>query len=131
MKKFTFDQTYREIDIAGEIYRIDFADEQLKAYQSAFAAFHSEMEQLSKLKADEMTYEQNAEALDKQKNAISKMIEVIFGANSFEKLYEKAGNSLLNIAKLLHFVGEEIRDATAEMNKEKRTKYVKAAKKRA
>jgi hypothetical protein len=128
MKKFTFDQTYQEIEVAGEVYKIDFADEQLKAYQSAFSAFHAEMEQLAALKADEMTYEENIAALDKQKAIISKMINVIFGAGAFDKLYEKAGNSLYNIAKLLHFVGEEIRDATAAMNKEKRTKYIKAKK---
>jgi hypothetical protein len=131
MKKFTFDQTYREIEVAGEVYKIDFADEKLKEYQNAFSAFHSQMEQLAKLQPEELTYEENLQALDKQKDAMESIINAIFGAGAFEKFYEMAGRSLMNIAKLLGFVGEEIKEAAAEINKGKRSKYIRPAKKRA
>jgi hypothetical protein len=128
VKKFNFDQTYREIEIAGDVYKIDFADDQIKKYQEAFSAFHSELEQLSKLKAEEMTHQENLDALDKQKTAMTSILDAIFGAGSFDKLYEKAGRSLLNIAKLLQFVGEEIKEAAEIVNKDKRSKYLRTKK---
>jgi hypothetical protein len=128
MKKFIFDQTYREIDVAGEVYKIDFSDEKLKEYQSAFAAFHSQMEQLSKLKPEEMTYEENLQALDKQKDAMTSIINAIFGAGAFDKFYDMAGRSLMNVAKLLQFVGSEIKEAAATITGEKRSKYIRSKK---
>jgi uncharacterized protein YukE len=131
VKKFNFDQTYREIDVAGEVYKIDFADENLKAYQAAFSKFHAQMEELSKRQPEEMTYEENLDAIDKQKTAMQNILDAIFGAGTFDKLYEKAGRSLMNIAKLLHFVGQEIREAAEDINRDKKTKYIRQAKKRA
>lgn len=125
MRKFEFGQTFEEIEIAGDVYKLDFSDEKIQEFQRAFATFQAEIKELDKLDVSAMTDEEALAAMDKQKDAIRKLITILFGEGTFEQLYEKAGKSLFNMANLMSYIAEIFQEKAAEMKPDKRAQYVK------
>lgn len=123
MKKFTFDSTIEEIDVAGEVYKVDFSDEKLEEYQKTFRIFQKEYDELSKLNTDEMTADECVVAMEKQRILMRKTVDALLGFGAFDQLYTKAG-SLINMAKLVAFIGEVLYEKADEIKPVKKQKYV-------
>jgi hypothetical protein len=128
MRKFEFEKTYEEIEIAGDVYKLDFSDDKIQEFQKSFALFQAEIAELDKLNAETMTDEQALEAIEKQKSAMIKLIEGMFGPDTFEKLYEKSGKSLLNLGRLLGYIGEVLKEKAEAIKPSKKAQYIKTVK---
>ena len=119
MRKFEFEKTYEEIEIAGDVYKLDFSDNKLQEFYRAFSKFQAEVKELDKLDADKMTEQEALEGMERQKAAIVTMIEGLFGEGTFEPLYKKAGESVFNMARLLSYITQLLTEKSEELKPDK------------
>ncbi|QIW21332.1 hypothetical protein [Bacillus thuringiensis] len=133
MTKFTFnfEQTYKEVDVAGKLYRVDFDDAALTKYQKAFKRFDKEIKVVtdSIVNFDAATDEVIEETAEKQKEVVKAIVETFLGEGSFEELYEKAGKSSTNLMSLVHYLNELYIDEEKKKADNARDKYLSNVKK--
>jgi|HigsolmetaAR203D_1030402.scaffolds.fasta_scaffold47345_2 hypothetical protein len=125
MRKFEFDKSYEEIEVGGEVYRVDMSDEKIKQYQKTFAEFYKEAQQISEADFEKMPIEEQTDLLEKQKKTMKKLTETLLGEGTFDKLYEQAGRSTANFVKFLMFIGDIYEEKTDSLKSDARKKYVK------
>lgn len=131
---FTFEKTYKEIDIAGELHRIDFDDEARLKYQKAIKSFSD----LSKVAQDKLNAlgdidnvsDELIEQSDKeQKELVKGMVETFLGDGSFDSLYEKAGRSVINLMGLVSYLTELYTSEISKTSENSRLQYLNNKKK--
>lgn len=129
--KFEFEKTYKEVDVAGRVYPVEFNDEALTKYQKAFKRFDKEIKEVtgSILDFEAATDLAIEEAAQKQKEVVKDIIETFLGEGTFEELYEKAGKSSANLMGLVHYLNELYFDETQKKADETRNKYLNNVKK--
>lgn len=129
--KFKFEKTYKEVDVAGKVYQVDFNDEALTKYQKAFKRFDKEIKTVTKGIRDyeTATDELIEETAQKQKELVKDIVETFLGEGTFEDLYEKAGKSSTNLMGLVHYLNEIYLDETQKKADETRNKYLSNVKK--
>lgn len=129
--QFNFEKTYKEIDVAGKLYKVAFDDDSMLRYQVSFKEYESKVAEAQKIAPDvmEATVEQLKEMAEKQKDLMKTAIEIFLGEETFEELYEKAGRSSINLIGLIDYmmtlVKEELESRTGEVN----SKYLANVKK--
>jgi CHASE3 domain sensor protein len=119
---FEFKQSYKEVTIAGENFRVNFDDDAMLAYQVAFKEYEKKVAEVQSLVKDYSTA--SAEELramaDKQKEITKEALELFLGEGTFEGLYDKAGRSSMNmislIDMLMKMVEEELLAQAGEVN---------------
>jgi len=119
MKKFEFKRPVEEIEIAGDVYTIDFSDVSIQEKQKKFETFHAEVEKIPK---DAEDY------LDKVYVLIEDAIDTIFHKGAFKVLYEKSGRSLYNMTDLMEYLADMIGEKANKQHEERVNKYLKAKK---
>lgn len=124
MKKFTFEKNYTEIEIAEEIYRIDFSDDKLREYSKKFTVFFQKHKEIQIDNIEEMSVKDQEKVIDKQKVLIGGMIDTILGEGSFDKLYEASGRSVLGITELIDYLSTIIADKLKTSKNKKYSDYV-------
>ncbi|MBY0597684.1 hypothetical protein [Bacillus bingmayongensis] len=129
--KFEFEKTYKEVDVAGRVYQVEFNDEALTKYQKAFKRFDKEIKEVTGSIVDFEVATDRAieEAAQKQKEVVKDIIETFLGEGTFEDLYEKAGKSSANLMGLVHYLNELYFDETQKKADETRNKYLNNVKK--
>ncbi|ARJ26059.1 hypothetical protein B7492_34065 (plasmid) [Bacillus mycoides] len=129
--KFEFEKTYKEVDVAGRVYQVEFNDEALTKYQKAFKRFDKEIKIVTKGIQDyeTATDELIEETAQKQKELVKDIVETFLGEGTFEDLYEKAGRSSTNLMGLVHYLNEIYLDETQKKADETRNKYLSNVKK--
>ncbi|BBW97224.1 hypothetical protein ACPVTF_04170 [Geobacillus icigianus] len=128
MKKFEFGKSYEEIEINGELYKVDFSDDKLKEYQNMFYRFFKEAQELEKVDIEKLGEAEMDALLDKQRQNMKDVTETMLGEGTFEKLFKLAGHSTWNYMKLIEFLAQTIEERFGEIKEEQRKKYVKRAK---
>ena len=126
--KFEFKKTYKEIDINGDIYRVNFDDEAMDRYLDVATDARDEFKSLEQFDVENATKEELHGHRDKQKEAVKKVIEAFLGEGTFGGLYELAGRSVLNLMSLVHYLIELYEDEQNESIEEKKAKYIKKKK---
>ncbi|PED73061.1 hypothetical protein CON97_05500 [Bacillus pseudomycoides] len=104
--QFNFEKTYREIDVAGNLYKVSFDDESMLKYQEGFVAYEKKAKELQAEEVDirEATPEQLRDMNAKQREVVKDAIEIFLGEDTFEELYEKAGRSIMNLFSLVNYL---------------------------
>ncbi|HDR7795311.1 TPA: hypothetical protein QCY19_003982 [Bacillus luti] len=129
--KFEFAKTYKEVEVAGKVYKVEFNDKAQTNYQKAFTKFGKEIKSITGSITDyESATDAEIEASSqKQKEAIKEFVETFLGEGTFDSLYEKAGKSSENLMDLVHYLNEiHITESQKKVN-EKRNKYLSNVKK--
>lgn len=125
MKSFDFKKSYEELKIDGEIYKIDLSDDKVKEYQRAFVDFQVKSQELQIASDKAITPELKEEFMDKSKALVGETIDLLLGGQSFDKLYESSGRSLINMIDLVLFLTEIIKSKTEELKSSTLEKYIK------
>ncbi|MGG1339659.1 hypothetical protein ABE244_03530 [Bacillus toyonensis] len=129
--KFEFEKTYKEVDVAGEVYQVEFNDDALTRYQKAFKRFDKEFKEVTGSIADYETA--TDESIDKiakkQRDLVKDIVETFLGDGTFDSLYEKAGRASANLLGLVHYLNELYFEETQKKADETRDKYLSNVKK--
>ncbi|PEE04608.1 hypothetical protein [Bacillus pseudomycoides] len=113
--QFNFEKTYKEIDVAGKIYKVKFDDDSMITYQEGFVSYEKKAKELQDDTLDirEATAEELRAMNLKQRELMKEAIELFLGEDTFDELYEKAGRYLMNLVSLINYltkiVEEELR----------------------
>lgn len=129
--KFEFEKTYKEIDVAGTVYQVEFNDEAITKYQKAFKRFDKEIKVVTDSISDyeSATDEVFEEVAKKQKEVVKDIVETFLGDGSFDSLYEKAGKSSTNLMGLVHYLNGLYVEEEKKKADETRNKYLNNVKK--
>ncbi|GAB6669605.1 TPA: hypothetical protein ACOQ44_005774 [Bacillus cereus] len=129
--KFEFEKTYKEVDVAGEVYRVEFNDDALVKYQKAFKRFDKGINEATESVIDyeSATDEAIEEASRKQKEVVKDIVETFLGEGTFDSLYEKSGKAALNLMGLVHYLNRLYIDEENKKVDETRNKYLNNVKK--
>lgn len=129
--KFEFEKTYKEIDVAGTVYQVDFNDESITKYQKAFKRFDKEIKVVTDSISDyeSATDEVIDEVSEKQKEVVKDIVETFLGEGTFDSLYEKAGKSSTNLMGLVHYLNGLYVEEEKKKADETRNKYLNNVKK--
>ncbi|MCI0767425.1 hypothetical protein [Bacillus sp. TL12] len=129
--KFEFEKTYKEVDVAGKLYKVDFNDEALTKYQKAFKRFDKEIKEVTEIIKDyeTATDEEFEETAQKQKEVTKDIVETFLGEGTFDELYEKAGKSSTNLMGLVHYLNSIYLEENQKKADEARNKYLSNVKK--
>lgn len=129
--KFEFEKTYKEIDVAGTVYQVEFNDEAITKYQKAFKRFDKEIKVVTDSISDyeSATDESIEEVAKKQKEVVKDIVETFLGDGSFDSLYEKAGKSSANLMGLVHYLNGIYVEEEKKKADETRNKYLNNVKK--
>lgn len=131
--QFNFEKTYREIDISGDIHRVDFNDEALTRYQKAIKRFNQGIKEvqevLKNVNIETDSDEEIQKVSDKQKDVVKDVVEVFLGEGTFEGLYEKAGKSVMNLISLVNYLIDIYSSEMQSKTENTRKKYLENVKK--
>ncbi|MBP1971578.1 hypothetical protein J2Z83_003729 [Virgibacillus natechei] len=128
MKKFEVKKSYEEVDIEGDIYRIDLSDNKLKEH---ILEGHNLKE-----KADEIlnmpsgsSVEQIEQGLEEVKAVTKDATDNLLGEGAFDVIYPKTGESVNVMADTLFQVIDYLNEKREKDNESKKAKYTKKKKK--
>ncbi|MFC0271129.1 hypothetical protein ACFFIX_06645 [Metabacillus herbersteinensis] len=125
MRKFEFKKSYEEIEIGGEVFRIDFNDEKTNQYVKKLNEFQKEISELQNVDESKLSDDQKLKHFDDIKGIVKKVIEEFLGEGNFGKLYESAGHSIMNVMDLVFYISEVVSERLQKDREEKRNYYVK------
>ncbi|MGH0741939.1 hypothetical protein [Bacillus paranthracis] len=128
MTQFNFDfkQSYKEITVAGEVFRVKFDDDSMLAYQIAFKDYEKKVaEAQSMVKDFEKATAEELQALSAKQVEITKeALELFLGEGTFEGLYEKAGRSSMNMVGLIDMLMKMVEEELLSQAGEVQNKYL-------
>lgn len=129
--KFEFEKTYKEVDVAGELHKVEFNDEALLKYSKAFKSFEEKSKEVTdSIKDFDNATDKEIEELSlKQKELVKYIVEIFLGEGTFDSLYEKAGRSSTNLMSLVHYLNEIFLEETNKKTEKAREKYLANVKK--
>ncbi|HDX9563601.1 hypothetical protein P4195_29470 [Bacillus thuringiensis] len=119
--RFDFEKTYKEIDVAGKVYKVAFDDDAMLKYQIASKEYEAKVQEVQDLVPDieKASIEELKLLNEKQKELFKETIELFLGDDTFEELYEKAGRSVIQLTGLLDYltglVEEELKSQSASV----------------
>ncbi|PEB52444.1 hypothetical protein COO03_11690 [Bacillus sp. AFS098217] len=124
--KFNFEKTYKEIDVAGKVYRVNFDDDALAKYQKELRIFEDKSKELTGKEIDYTTItDTEIDAMQvTQRELVKHVVEVFLGDGTFEELYEKAGRSVMNLMALVTYLSDIYAEETRSKTEEVQNKYL-------
>lgn len=125
MRKFEFKKAYEEIEISGDVYRIDMSDQKIKEYQVEFHEFYKDSRRFEKINVEELEVEEQAKVLDDALAMVKKITESLLGKGTFEELYKKSGKSINNMIDLIDYLADIVEQKLKSNSEKKRNKYLK------
>ncbi|MCU5020513.1 hypothetical protein OCD65_27935 [Bacillus paranthracis] len=120
--QFNFEKTYKEIDVAGKLYKVAFDDDSMLRYQVSFKDYEAKVQEAQQIAPDyeKASIDEIKAVAEKQKELMKDAIEIFLGDDTFNELYEKAGRSSINLIGLIDYmmnlVKEELESRTGEVN---------------
>ncbi|MDA1582109.1 hypothetical protein [Bacillus cereus group sp. TH228LC] len=129
--KFEFEKTYKEVDVAGKIYKVEFNDDALNRYQKSIKRFKSATEELQNSITDyENTTDEDIDtSTEKQKEITKDFIDTFLGEGAFEDLYDIAGRAVANLLSLVHYLNDLYVEEHLKKQSESQSKYLANLKK--
>lgn len=129
--KFEFEKTYKEVDVAGKLYKIEFNDDAIAKYQKELKTFDKDSKELAALITDyeKATDEEIDAVMNKQKEMTKHVVETFLGEGTFEELYEKAGKSVTNLMGLVNYLSDLYVEEAKGKTEQAQAKYLQNVKK--
>lgn len=129
--KFEFEKTYKEVDVAGKLFKVEFNDDALNKYQKALKQFKRGTEELQSMIPDfEAASDKEIDALtEKQKDLTKQVVETFLGEGTFEELYEIAGRAVANLLSLVHYLNDIYVEESMKTAEKSQSKYLANLKK--
>lgn len=129
--KFEFERTYKEVEVAGRVYQVEFNDEALTKYQKELKKFDEESKELQSLIPDyeKATDEEIDAVMNKQKELAKRAIETFFGKDTFDELCKKAGKSVSNLTGLMNYLTDIYVEESKGKAEQAQAKYLANIKK--
>ncbi|ARO21603.1 hypothetical protein B2J90_29800 (plasmid) [Bacillus tropicus] len=129
--QFNFEKTYKEVDVAGKLFKVEFNDDALNRYQKSLKRFKVSTEELQNAATDyEKATDAEIDALsEKQKEITKDVVDTFLGNGSFEELYDIAGRSVANLLSLVHYLNDLYAEETLKKTNESQSKYLANLKK--
>ncbi|MFA2606307.1 hypothetical protein ABR763_26405 [Bacillus cereus] len=129
--KFDFEKTYKEVDVAGKLFKVEFNDDALNKYQKALKQFKRGTDELQSMIPDfEAASDKEIDALtEKQKDLTKQVVETFLGEGTFEELYEIAGRAVANLLSLVHYLNDIYVEESMKTAEKSQSKYLANLKK--
>lgn len=129
--KFEFEKTYKEVEVAGKVYQVEFNDEAINKYQKSLKNFEKQTKEVQGLIPDyeKATDEEFDNVMNKQKELVKHVVETFLGENTFDELYEKAGKSISNLISLVDYLNNLYIEEAKEKAEKAQAKYLANIKK--
>ncbi|HDR8155539.1 TPA: hypothetical protein QC057_004568 [Bacillus cereus] len=129
--KFEFEKTYKEVDVAGKLYKIEFNDDAITKYQKELKTFDKDSKELAALITDyeKATDEEIDAVMSKQKEMTKHVVETFLGEGTFDELYEKAGKSVTNLMGLVNYLSDLYVEEAKGKTEQAQAKYLQNVKK--
>lgn len=124
MRKFEFTSPNEEVEIAGETYTIDLSDDKMLGYQRFAKKAMDSIGKTAEVDATTANMEEVEKAHTEARNFCKDYLELVLGEGSFDKLYQKAGRSLLAMSELMTFLTETMGEKASEVKEKQKSKYV-------
>ena len=123
--QFNFEKTYKEVDVAGKVYQVEFNDDAINKYQKSLKSFGKKTKEVQGLIPDyeKATDEEIDNLMNKQKELVKHVVE------TFEDLYEKAGKSVGNLMTLVDYLNNLYLEEAKEKAEKVQAKYLANVKK--
>jgi len=129
IRKFDFSKTYEEVEIAGEVYQIEFNDESMQRYLSKIDEFHSESKRLNAIDSSKLSSKEQLEVFAEIQESVKDMVETIIGQDTYTPLYEKSGQSVMGMMDLAIYLADKIGERNKKDQADRKKKYVTKKKK--
>ncbi|ANT40247.1 MULTISPECIES: hypothetical protein [Bacillus] len=129
--QFNFEKTYKEVDVAGKVYQVEFNDDAINKYQKSLKSFGKKTKEVQGLIPDyeKATDEEIDNLMNKQKELVKHVVETFLGEGTFEDLYEKAGKSVGNLMTLVDYLNNLYLEEAKEKAEKVQAKYLANVKK--
>lgn len=116
--QFNFEKTYKEVEINGKMFRVEFNDEAQNKYRKAYKKYVSMVDDMLANAPDfEKDSDEKIDAFDdKQREVSAFIIDTFLGDGSFPEIYEMAGRSVFNLKPLIEYITDLL--VTEEQAKE-------------
>lgn len=125
IKKFEFKKSYEEVELAGEIYKIELNDERLLVYMKAFDKFYTKSNELHEIETEKLDIKTQEEVLNEMAEMIEEILDLLLGQGAYDELYKKSGQSVINMVDVVLFVGDVVGERMEQSREEKKQQYVK------
>lgn len=129
-KAFEFKKSFEEVEIAGNIYQVDFSDEKIGQYHKSFEHFYKESQRIKAIDTKELPSEKQRDLFGEMQDLVKNVVEELLGKGTYADLYEASGHSLINMLELVTYLGEAINEKTQKINEDRKKKYIINKKKR-
>lgn len=123
-KAFEFKKSYEEIEIAGNVYQVDFSDEKIAQYQKSFEHFYKESKRIKAIDVKSLPAEKQEALFTEMQDLVKNVVEELLGNGTYADLYKASGNSLINMLELMQYLGEVIQEKTQQINEGRKKKYI-------
>ncbi|MGJ9460284.1 hypothetical protein [Oceanobacillus sp. CF4.6] len=127
MKQFTVKKSYEEVEIEGEVYKIDLNDNKLKSYMLEGHKLKEEADKILDMSED-ATAEEIEKGLDEVKELTKQATDSVLGKGAFDNIYPKTGPSINNMADVLFQVIDYLNEKQKEDLDKQKAKYTKKKK---
>ncbi len=123
-KAFEFKKSYEEVDLAGNVYRIEFTDEKVLQYNKSFDKFYRESKKLSKIDIKNSSVEEQHDLFYNMQKLVKKVTEQLLGEGTYDTLYEASGNSLMNMIDMVEYLSEIVEEKARHIQEDRKNKYL-------
>lgn len=123
-KAFQFKKTYEEVDIAGNVYQIEFTDDKVLQYNKSFDKFYTESKRINEIDVKKITVEEQQDLFKEMQGLVKKVTEELLGKGSFDALYAASGNSLMNMIEVIEYLSEVVGEKVQRIQKDRKNKYL-------
>lgn len=129
--QFNFEKTYKEVEVASKLFKVEFNDDALNKYQKSLKRFKDSTNDLQNSITDyEKATDEEIDALTvKQKEITKDVVDTFLGEGAFEELYDIAGRSVANLLSLVHYLNDLYAEETLKKSSESQSKYLANLKK--
>lgn len=117
------DKPVQIFEINGLDFNVYYDDETIENYKDALLNFSKEYDTLKVKDVDKLSKEEADEVRAKQIKLIENLIEVIFGEDSYEKIYMLTGKSMLNLLDVIEAFSGWLSDKFSKYKQEKQKYY--------
>ena len=126
--QFNFEQTYKEIEIGGKLYRMDMNDEAQTRVTGLLDKARQVSEEAKALDLEGMSADELADFSKRQRELSIEMVDTFLGEGTGAELYEVAGRSSVNMMKLVRQLQQLFEQFMGESYEDEKKKFVKKSK---
>lgn len=125
MRKFSFEKTYEEIEMAGNVYRLKYDDESIIEYHKAFTEFYRDTQKLQEIDGSELEEKDLLEVYADIRKVSKEILDSILGEGTYHELYEKSGRSTMAMVDAINFVSDVVGELLGDIKEQQKSEYTK------